>query len=150
MTMRIKKASKQDFGKAIKIAKELKEWFTEGAVKNMEVDFKVNNLLIAVEKNVRGFLCYSSEHGMVKIIWMGVSKKEQRKSMGEKLIERLIKEAKNLKSKKLIVETLPDEDDYEHYKLTRNFYYKMGFKRIAYIKAVREGFDDQILLEKEI
>ena len=52
----------------------------------------------------------------------------RRKGIGEKLLKWLEKEAKKLKLYAIEVETLPDEDDYGHYKRTRAFYYKYGFK----------------------
>jgi len=97
-----------------------------------------------------GFLCYSSSHGALKIDWMGVQREHQRKGIGKALINQLIKEAKKYKSKTLLVETLPDEDLYKPYKQTRNFYYKNGFKKIAYLEAIKKGWDNQILLEKKI
>ena len=61
-----------------------------------------------------------------------------------------MREAKRVKSKAIIAETLPEEEDYEPYQRTRNFYYKNGFKRVAYLKAIKRGWNDQILLEKKL
>lgn len=43
--MRIKKATYEDKKKVLIIAKELKDWFNADALKNMALDFKLNNLL---------------------------------------------------------------------------------------------------------
>ena len=147
----IKIATKKEIEKSLSIAKELNEWFTKEAVKNMKIDFFINNLIVSKEKNeVLGFLCYNSYNGELKILWMGVRKNNQRKNIGKSIIDYLEKEAKKQKINEIQVETLPDEDKYEPYLLTRNFYYKNGFKRIAYLKAIKQGWDDQILLENKL
>lgn len=147
--MKIRKATKRDFNESIKIAKKLKEWFTREAVKNMKIDFSLNNLVVAVENSkVLGFLCYASNNNVMHLIWLGVSKDLQRKGVGKYLLDWLFKETKRLGVRSVEVETLPDESSYEPYKLTRAFYYKNGFKKIAYKKARVKGWDDQIVMEK--
>ena len=129
----------------------MKEWFNAEGIKNMKTDFKLNNLVVAIDEGkVSGFLCYTTYCGKMQLIWMGVKRNTQRKGIGEKLLKWLEKEAKKYKLHSIEVETLPDEDDYEPYKKTRDFYYKNGFKRIFYKKARVKGWDDQIVLEKVI
>ena len=147
--IKIRKARKNDFMNSLLIARSLKEWFTKEAMENMKVDFYLNNLVVALEKKeVSGFLCYTSNNSIMHIIWFGVRKDSQRKGIGRGLLRWLIKESKKLKIRAIDVETLPDEDNYEPYKLTRNFYYKNGFKRVAYKKARVKEWDDQIVLER--
>lgn len=149
--MQLRKATEQDKKEAMKIAQDLKEWFNPEGIKNMKTDFIFNKLVVARDKGkVFGFLCYSSNCGKMELIWMGIKRDAQRKGIGEKLLKWLEKEAKKHKLHSIEVETLPDEDDYEPYKKTRDFYYKNGFKRIFYKKARIKGWDDQIVLEKII
>jgi len=149
--MIIRKATKTDISPSLNIAKELNEWFTKEAIKNMKIDFSINNLIIATEKKeIFGFLCYSSYNSIMQLIWMGIKKDSQRKGIGKTLLKWLVKEAKKKGLRTIEVETLPDEINYEPYNLTRSFYYKNGFKRVAYKKARIKGWDDQILLEKVI
>ena len=149
--MNMRDAKRTEKNAIIKIAKELHEWFTPIAVNNISTDFELNNNLIALEKNkVQGFLCYNSYNGAMKILWMGISKRFQRKGMGKRLIQEIEKRAKKHKLQSIEVETLPDEDTYLPYKKTREFYYRQGFTRVEYRKARVEGWDDQILLEKKI
>lgn len=149
--MTIRKATEKDKKESLKIAQNLKEWFNKSGIKNMRTDFKLNNLLVAIEKNkVIGFVCYTSYCGKMLLIWMGVKKNYQNKGIGKLLLSHLEKEAKKLDLYAIEVETLPDEDPYEPYKKTREFYYKNGFKRIAYKKARVQGWDDQIVLEKRL
>ena len=149
--MKIRKANEKDKKEAIKTASELEEWFTKIAINNMKIDFELNNLIVAVDKNkVLGFLCYTSNCGKMQLIWIGVKRNTHHKGVGGLLLNWLEKESKKLKMYSIEVETLPDEDDYEPYKQTRAFYYKNGFKRIFYKKARIKGWDDQIILEKVI
>ena len=149
--MKIQKTNTNSFKESINIASNLREWFNKEGLKNMEVDFELNNVVVAMNKNkVVGFLCYTSYCGKMLLMWMGVKKDFQRKSIGERLLKWVEKEAKKLNLYAIEIETLPDEDAYEPYKKTRAFYYKHGFKRIAYKKARVKGWDDQIVLEKRM
>lgn len=149
--IKIKKATNKDMKEALKIARNLKEWFNKEGLKNMKIDFNLNNLVIAIEnKKIIGFLCYTTYCGRMLLMWMGIKREYQRKGIGEKLLKWLEKEAKRLNLHTIEVETLPDEDNYEPYKITRNFYYKHGFKRLYLKKAIKEGWDDQIVMEKRI
>ena len=151
MIMQLRKANEKDREEAIEVAQKLTEWFSKEGTKNIETDFKLNNLVVAVDGGkVSGFLCYSTGCGKMHLIWMGIKKSAQRKGIGKKLLRWLEKESKKYKLHSIEVETLPDEDSYAPYKKTRNFYYKNGFKRILYKKARVEGWDDQIVLEKKL
>lgn len=81
---------------------------------------------------------------------MGVSVEKQRKGVGTELLNWLVREGKKRKLYFIEVETLPDDDEYEPYKITRAFYNKNGFEKILYRKARIEGWDDQIVLDKRI
>ncbi|EKE06998.1 MAG: GCN5-related N-acetyltransferase [uncultured bacterium] len=149
--MKITKATKNDKKEALKIANDLKDWFNKEGLKNMKIDFELNSVVVAKEdKQVLGFLCYTSYCGKMLLMWMGIKKEKQRKGIGQQLLKWLENESKKLGFTSIEVETLPDEDDYEPYERTRSFYYKNGFERILYKKARVEGWDDQIVLEKKI
>jgi len=149
--MQITKATKKDKKEAMKVAANLKEWFSEQGLKNMRIDFELNNLIVAKEKGkVSGFLCYTSYSGKILLMWMGVKKEFQRKGVGQKLLTWLEDEGKRFGFHSIEVETLLEEEDYEPYKRTRSFYYKNGFERIFYKKARVKGWDDQIVLEKKL
>ena len=149
--MQIIKATKKDRGEAIKTASDLKDWFSKEGLKNIKVDFQLNNLVVAKENGkVLGFLCYSSYSGKMLLMWMGVKKEAQEKGIGQKLLNWLENEGRKHGLRAIEVETLPDEDDYKPYQKTRSFYYKNEFKRILYKKARVKGWDDQIVLEKKI
>jgi GNAT superfamily N-acetyltransferase len=135
----------------MKVAANLEEWFSEQGLKNMRVDFELNNLIVAKENGrVSGFLCWTSYSGKILLMWMGVKKEFQRKGVGQKLLTWLENEGRRFGFHSIEVETLPDEDDYEPYQRTRSFYYKNGFERVVYKKARVKGWDDQIVLEKKL
>lgn len=149
--MIVEKISKQDLNEAIDIAKSLPEWFTPEGQKNMAIDFDNNNLIVEKEDDiVKGFLCYTTYDGKMLIIWMGIRPEFMGKGIGANLLNWLTNKAKDLGMYAIEVETLPEEVEYEPYAKTRAFYYKNGFKRIAYKKATIDGWDDQIVLEKNI
>ena len=149
--MKITKATKNDKKESLKLASNLKDWFNKEGLKNMKIDFELNSVVVAKEdKQVLGFLCYTSYCGKMLLMWMGIKKEKQRKGIGQQLLKWLENESKKLGFTSIEVETLPDEDDYEPYERTRSFYYKNGFERILYKKARVEGWDDQIVLEKKI
>lgn len=149
--MQITKATKKDKKEAMKVAVNLDEWFNKQGLKNMRVDFELNNSIVAKENGkVLGFLCYTSYSGKILLMWMGVKKEFQRKGVGQKLLTWLEDEGKRFGFHSIEVETLPDEEDYKPYQRTRSFYYKNGFERIGYKKARVKGWEDQIILEKKL
>ena len=131
------------------MAAVLPEWFSEIGLKNMKIDFAINRLIVAVEKEkILGFLCYTAYSGKMLLLWMGVGREHRRQKIGTFLLHWLEMEAQKIGAHSIEVETLPDENSYQPYVETRNFYYKNGFKRILYKKAQQKGWDDQIVLIK--
>jgi len=149
--MKILQATKKGKKEAIQIAQNLKEWFTKDGIKHMKTDFEHNKVLLAKEQNkTKGFLCYTTDNGTMKLIWLGIKKEEQNKGIGKKLLEKAEKEAKKYELHKMILETLSDEYKYKPYHKTREFYYKNGYKKTGYKKAIVKGWDNEIILEKNI
>ena len=149
--MKIRKANARDFKQALKIAGSLQEWFTKQAIKNMQIDFKINNLVVAIDKNkVIGFLCYNSYEGFVQLIWMGIARSYQRKGIGTLLLKWLVKFVKSIGSKAIEVETLPATYKYKPYEQTRAFYKKHGFSELYIKPPKRKGWDKQVVMEKKL
>ena len=148
----VKKATNEDKLKALKLAKDLKDWFSLEGLKHMETDFKFNQVVVAKDQvgKVVGFLCYTAYSGRVLLLWMGVKLENQGQGIGSLLLNWLSNETKKLDYYAIEVETLPEEIKYAPYEKTRDFYYRHGFKRIAYRKASLPGWDDQIVLEKRV
>ncbi len=86
----------------------------------------------------------------MQLVWIAVERNHHGMGIGTALLKWIEDEARTHDLMSIQVETLPDEDSYEPYKLTRKFYYDNGFTRIAYKKARLEGRDDQIVLEKKL
>ena len=67
--MIIRKATSNDRKDALKISRDLKEWFNEEGLKNMKIDFELNNIIVAIDRNkVVGFLCYTSYYGKMLLM----------------------------------------------------------------------------------
>jgi ribosomal protein S18 acetylase RimI-like enzyme len=142
----IRKANSKDVSQSLGIARDLKEWFTNDALKNMEKDFR-KDLIVAFIERVAGFLNYEVGKDFLKILWIGVDRDFRRKGIGESLLERLEEIAGENCIKKIVVDTLTYEDDYEPYVSTRNFYLKNGFV-YGKILEKKEGEDEMVEMEK--
>lgn len=125
----IKNASKEDHGAILKIATELSGWFDNDAISRaIPTDLLFHNVLVALEeKQIVGFLAYSSIEGDVFISWLGVARSFQGSGIGTKLVKYLENKLFSLKINKLKVETLSETIVYEPYVKTRAFYEKLGF-----------------------
>jgi len=149
--IKIRIANKKEFPGILKVAGDLRKWFTAEALRNMKKDLEINRTIVASEKNkILGFICYNSYNGAIKILWMGISKPMHRIGIGNKMLTWMINFCKKNEFTFLETETLPEEEKYIPYEQTRNFYYKNGFRRTEYRKARIKGWNDQILLVKEI
>ncbi len=149
--MKIRKATDKDKKEAIKIAKKLPKWFTKEAIRNIEIDFRINNLIIAEEGGkILGFLCFNSTEGFLRIIWLAVDKDNQRKGLGTKLLKWVEDYAREIGIKTIEITTLTDKDNYKPYISTRNFYKKNGFEKVYELPKRKEGWDVEILMEKKI
>lgn len=146
--MKIKSATENDILESLRIAGELKEWFTRDALSKMKRNFK-NNLIVCFDKGILGFLNYRVNKKSIKILWIGVDKKNRRKGIGKKLLNAVEKIAKNNNIKKINVDTLSYKDDYKPYVSTRDFYLKNGF-RYVHILPKKKNEDEQVRMEKTI
>jgi N-acetylglutamate synthase-like GNAT family acetyltransferase len=149
--VKIRRATERDYNRCIELAKSLKEWFNKEGIRSIKTDLQVNNIIVAEEKgSLVGFLCYSAGEGAVILDWIGVRKDVQRRGIGSALVKWLEKEAKRLNARGVQVKTLTEKIEYAPYEQTRKFYYKQGFKKLYEEKAYRKGWDDMIVLEKEL
>jgi len=83
--MKIRKSAEKDFEGMTKVAKKLHpKWFDKFAIKkSMPLDLKIHKGFVAEERGkVLGFVTYTSNKGEMKISWIGVDPKFQRKGIG--------------------------------------------------------------------
>ena len=106
------------------------------------------NLYVAKNKDVEGFINLKINKNSIEILNLGVRKKYQGKGVGTEFLKFTEKIANKNKIKKIKVETLTYEDEYEPYKLTREFYLKNGFVYKYIKKAKKKGCDDLVVMEK--
>ena len=136
---------------ALEIAESLTEYFTKEALQNMKKDFGNDFLIIAVDNEiVDGFLCFGLRKNRYEILWMGVKQDLQSRGIGKKLLDFLIEYLKDKKIKELYVKTLTPKDPYEPYKRTRKFYGGQGFQELYIEKAIKKGWDDQVVMRLNI
>lgn len=120
--------SKSNLDQIIGISKELPDWFTETALKNIEKDFNLMNSVKAVENGVVvAFAIFELKKDELEIHWLAVKKSQQRKGLGAKLIKELESLAKRKKIHDLVTITLDERTVYKPYESTRAFYLAQGF-----------------------
>jgi ribosomal protein S18 acetylase RimI-like enzyme len=139
-----------DRNKILNIVRELSEWFTPEAIKQIEEDIIRYKILIEDYQAISGFIIYEITNKKCYIKWMAVKRSEQGTGIGKKLIKKLIDLCKINKINKIETDTLAETENYEPYKLTRNFYHSMGFKDIRIIKAGYSQGSDKLILRKNI
>jgi len=134
----------------INIAKELPEWFTPEAIKQITLDLTKYSVLVEREKTALGFIIYDILDKKCLIKWMAVKKGLQRKGIGRKLIEQLVEICKKRSIEFIETDTLAETEDYEPYILTRAFYHSAGFKDVEIVRAGYPEGSDKLILRKEL
>ncbi len=122
-----------------------KEVLRDSLILKEKSEYKV--LVAKINGDLAGFICYGlaslSKH-TYDLYWIAVSKKYQRQNIGTMLIERCEKEIKKSGAKIFLVET----SSTKKYEKARNFYEKMGFKKLVEIKNYYKNRDDKIIYIK--
>ena len=146
--MKIKNSKNIEF--AVNIAKNLSEWFTEEAIKNISQDGLNNELLIAkINEKIVGFLIYKIIGKNCEIQWLGVNRNNWRRNVGTKLIRELEKILKNDEIEEIFLSTLADTVNYEPYEITRKFFRKNGFRNKRVDKDFYPDGGDRLILHKK-
>lgn len=131
----------------IEIAKELPEWFTPEAIKQIEKDLKNCKTL---SDEGKGFIIYYFEDKKCFIKWMAVRKGFQGQGIGKKLIKQLENICRENKISEIETDTLAETEDYKPYESTRKFYHSVGFKDVEVIKKGYPQGSDKLILRKNI
>ena len=87
-----------------------------------------------------------AESGVYWLGWTYVDRKYQRQGIGQKLLDRVIRELKKQKARKLYVDT----SSRSLYRPAIRFYLANGFKREGKFKDYYQKGEDQIVMGKEI
>ena len=128
--------SEADADELLAIAGELRDWFTDGAIAAMPVDFHFQGIYKAVsDGETVGFVSFYVAEAVGHIGWVAVLPGWQGKGVGSALLRRLEADLVSRGVGKLRVSTLDDSVDYEPYERTRRFYRARGFgdfQRIAH------------------
>lgn len=116
--MKIRESKNGDFKDMMEIARKLHpKWFDKFATNvSMPIDLKIHKGFVAEDKGkLIGFITYFSEEGQVKISWIGVHPKFQRKNIGSKLLKALEEKLKRYDVKELRVKTVAATTKYGPY-----------------------------------
>ncbi len=125
----IEKDSMEYKDACFQLAKGSPEYFNEEGFKQMNHDLIEHELYTAVKDGTPvGFATINLKNQSVaEISWLVVDKGLRGQSIGSRLIEYIIRDIKQTGYRLLEVKTLSEIDDYEPYKITRDFYLKHGF-----------------------
>lgn len=112
------------------IARDLRDFFDDGAMERMPIDLREHLLLVAEdgENEVVGFISVLLRNSDVaEISWMAVRRERWRQGIGQALLVESSRVLEERGTSLLFVKTLADTVDYEPYEGTRTFYASMGF-----------------------
>ncbi len=136
----------------LKIAEELPDWFDEDARKRaIPADLRHQSGFVALsEGQIVGFITLFVFEGRLNMGWMGVKPAYHRSGIGSQLLACAEEFGRKHGLNEIATYTLGDSVDYEPYELTRNFYFKKGFKVYQRNKTDNPGCPEEIKIKKKI
>lgn len=117
-----------NYSGVLAIANELKEYFSEDGLKQIEKDTQCSTIFGAYDgAKMVGFVMYKKLNSQaVEMLWLGVLPSYQGGGIGGILVNESLRCIGD--SYKICeVKTLSESDDYEPYQKTREFYKRLGF-----------------------
>jgi ribosomal protein S18 acetylase RimI-like enzyme len=143
----IRLAGPDDHAALLAVARTLPQWFTEGGLRMMALDFPYQRCLAAVEAEaVIGFLSYFVHEGVARIGWMGVELDLRRRGVGRALVEHMLADLRADGVPEVRVSTLGDGVEYEPYAETRAFYRSVGFTDFECVQLDNPECPEQLTL----
>jgi len=140
-----------DLHSVLHVMKELPEWFTPDAVRNVERSFGNHEGFAAMsDKRVAGFILYKKWKRTAWLRWMGVAPPFQKKGAGSRLVAAMESGVKRRGTELIRVSTLSHTVKCKPYELTRKFYLKLGFAEERIDKNFYPKGGDRLLLMKRI
>ena len=134
------------------VVENLPEWFDETArTKSVPIDLRHQLGYVAVSnRRVVGFVTLYVAEGRLHIGWLGVDKPFQRQGIGGRLLDAAETMARELQIDELATYTLGDSVTYQPYEVTRNFYWKHGFKVYKRSRTDNPGCPEEIWISKHV
>jgi len=130
--MKILRGNKKYIDSCLSVARELKQYFTNTAIKIIEKDLHKHLLFIAIDsadsKKLLGFAVIDCKNQYVaEILWIAVKKEHQNNGIGSSLINYINSDLKSQGIRLLKAKTLSEDIKNSYYEKTRRFYKKSGF-----------------------
>lgn len=152
MIIETRKIEEQDHPEILEIAESLPDWFDEDARRRaIPVDLQHQNGFVALTEGIIvGFITLFICEGRLNIGWLGVRPDYHRDGIGSQLLVCAEEFGKQNGLGEIVTYTLGDGVDYEPYELTRNFYFKRGFKVYQRNKTDNPGCPEEIKIKKQI
>jgi len=125
----IKPDSEEYIDECLAIGRELKEYFTEEAIAQLNQDMPGN--LLYVVKNLNEVVGFATTHkrssDVAEISFMAVRREQQRQGIGSALVDCATNDLKSEGIKLVEIKTLSEDVYYFPYEKTRRFWKKKGF-----------------------
>jgi len=131
--IRIEKTDKKD--EALKLAKELSDFFNEDGIKSLEHDLENHELYGAfIDNRLIGFITFrKADIATTEISWLAVKTEYQNQGVGSKLVRNSLSIFSDNYYKICYVKTLAETAKDDGYFKTRAFYKKLGFNTLEII-----------------
>jgi len=129
----IEKTNKKE--EALKLAKELSNFFNEDGIKSLELDLESHELYGAfIDNTLVGFITFrKADVASMEISWLAVKTKYQNQGIGSKLVKDSLRVFSDNGYKICYVKTLAETARDDGYFKTRAFYKKLGFNTLEII-----------------
>ncbi|HHY95811.1 MAG TPA: GNAT family N-acetyltransferase, partial [Firmicutes bacterium] len=129
VSLNITRGAERDIEACLAIARNLGEYFTHAACRQMAAELAEHPFYIARDGDeVVGFAVMAARNPQVtEICWLAVARERQGRGVGSALLMNIGGTLKRQGTRLLTVKTLAAQAEYPPYERTRHFYEKMGF-----------------------
>lgn len=126
----IRAATPADAGEMLTVARLLPDWFNQGGLAQMAIDFRTQHGAVAeLAGRIVGFVTWwpAGEPGVMEMTWLGVHPDVRFQGIGRRLVAEAEAGARAQGAHRVLVSTLADTVEYAPYAETRRFYHAAGY-----------------------
>ena len=134
------------------VAESLPEWFDEDARgRAIPCDLRHQDGFVSLSQGkIVGFITLFVAEGRLTIGWLGVIPEYQKNRIGTRLLACAEEFGRQHGLVEIATYTLGDGVNYKPYEMTRNFYFKRGFKVYQRSRTDNPGCPEEIKIKKQI